>query len=471
MSALAELLAGAPASADDAALQTGDTTVTYGALRSRAGEISQLLERAARSPGAVVIAAGDPSELYATILAAIGSGRPFVIPASPTAEVFDSLAARLGDLAIVDSSDAGELTVRVHEGDAAAGAAWSPDLTAYVGLSSGSIREPRATAVPVAGLAHFVGWARDALGLGAGMRWLELGQASSDMATVNALLTLLTGGTLIVAREQRDLLAPAITIQRTAPTHCRLVPHFLDLMLARRQLTPEHLASLRWYGFGGDVLSSDTVRAARAAMARAEIFGTYGMTETTGFNLWWRAGAQLPEGRLAPLGEPVPGWSARLAPAGEGEDAAELLIASPHAGLGYVGDRVASRERFRVDVEDPSLRVVHTGDLVSRVGPDIFFAGRSDRLVKVNGMAVDLDGVDRVLTEQWQARSASIATERGVVTFVEGELPGERHVLMAAANRLLTPAARPRTLIEIPELPRTPTGKIAWRELAAIAQT
>lgn len=462
---------------DRTAVVDGPNTISYAALLEHASHTAQRIVRSSVDGAAVVTDGTNAIKMCCAMLAAVMAGRPFVVPTALSTEAIAGLHAQIGDLAIVDSrgqvescefsSSSSRVSVprigRTND-------TWNHAETAYVALSSGSFREPTGTAVPASGLAHFITWAQDELGVDCDTNWLELAPASSDMAIVNSLLTLMSGGTLVIARTQRERLMPGIAFKQSSPTHCRLVPKFADLMLARGHLTRDRLSTMKCFGFGGDVVRTETVRALSIALHDAEIIGTYGMSETTGFNLWWRADSELADTPTMPLGESVPGWEANSAAIAESGEPSELLISGRHVGLGYVGRQPSSREVFVQNPDDSSIRTVFTGDLARRIGSDIYFAGRRDRVVNLNGTTVDLDAVDRALTDEWQTQCASVMTKRGIVAFVEGPPREMYEHFMVAAGRVLTPSSRPNSVVAVASFPQTESGKISWRELERLGE-
>jgi acyl carrier protein len=92
--------------------------------------------------------------------------------------------------------------------------------------------------------------------------------------------------------------------------------------------------------------------------------------------------------------------------------------------------------------------------------------GRRGQFLKIAGLRVDLEGVERLL-DRHGTPACAVGTDEQLVVFVEPEAPADLHVLIRDAICLPASAVR---VINLPELPRLPNGKLdrtAMRELAA----
>jgi len=87
--------------------------------------------------------------------------------------------------------------------------------------------------------------------------------------------------------------------------------------------------------------------------------------------------------------------------------------------------------------------------------------GRSDSLVAVGGLKVDLTQVEAVLSNHPQVRSAVVVHDRVIEAYVApaGEPPTPAE-LTAWCRNLLADYKMPKVIRILPELPRTPTGKL-----------
>jgi acyl-coenzyme A synthetase/AMP-(fatty) acid ligase len=111
---------------------------------------------------------------------------------------------------------------------------------------------------------------------------------------------------------------------------------------------------------------------------------------------------------------------------------------------------------------------LYTGDRGELRDGVLWIGGRSDSVLAVGGMKVDLTEVEDVLAAHPQVRAAVVVgTGQSVEAFVEAELVGAAELHDWCRQRL-SGYKRPRRIVVTSRLPRTSNGKLA-RAAAALA--
>jgi acyl-CoA synthetase (AMP-forming)/AMP-acid ligase II len=103
-----------------------------------------------------------------------------------------------------------------------------------------------------------------------------------------------------------------------------------------------------------------------------------------------------------------------------------------------------------------------TFDLAS-FGPDertLTLSGRSDSVVAIGGLKVDLTEVEAVLREHPMVAEAVVILGQGIEAYVEAGGGLDRADLAAWCRARLSAHKLPKVLIPVTTLPRTPTGKL-----------
>nr|WP_283251104.1 AMP-binding protein [Rhabdothermincola salaria] len=242
------------------------------------------------------------------------------------------------------------------------------------------------------------------------------------------------------------------------------VPYTFD-MLDRVGFADMDLGHLRYLTQAGGRMSPEKVRAyAELGRRRGfELFVMYGQTEATA-----RMAYLPPElATTAPdaIGIAVPGGSFHLEPGAEdpagpnetsGPDEAspsgELVYRGPNVMMGYA-ETPADLAR------GPELDELRTGDL-ARLGDDGLYriTGRASRFLKLFGLRVDLDRVERLLAD---AGLSAVCTgdDDGLVIALEGGCEAQAR---AAVATVVTEVGLPRSAVTawvVDELPRLANGK------------
>jgi long-chain acyl-CoA synthetase len=280
-----------------------------------------------------------------------------------------------------------------------------------------------------------------------------------------ALPALLRGTALVVPDEEGPL-GPLLAAERAAATVFPTVPAYVEGLL-RLSSRPGWPSSLRL------VISAGAPLAPGAARRFREEFGLpvhafYGASECGGI-CYDREGSA---GERGTVGTPVAGVEVALEPLEETAggpapgEAGVVTVRSPAVARGYLpeADRRLAGGRFRA------------GDLGAWEHGELVLRGRLDDLINVKGKKVDPREVERVLGQLAGVREVAVLgvplPERGselvraVIACAEGRLTPT--IVLDWCRRHLALHKVPRSVILLPELPRTPRGKLdraALREL------
>jgi len=164
--------------------------------------------------------------------------------------------------------------------------------------------------------------------------------------------------------------------------------------------------------------------------------------------------------RAGSTGELVPGYEAQLA------DTGELLVTGDTAALYYEGDEEKTKRTFDGDT-------VRTGDLFERDDDGFFwYRGRVDDLIKVGGIWVAPAEIEHCLVGHPDVVECAVvgAAQNGLTiprAYVVAREPVGEQALQDFVRERLSPHKYPREVVFVDELPKTPSGKLDRKALAA----
>src|SRR5262249_27550041 len=121
----------------------------------------------------------------------------------------------------------------------------------------------------------------------------------------------------------------------------------------------------------------------------------------------------------------------------------------------------------------PDARMYHTGDR-ARILPDgqIEFLGRIDRQVKIRGFRIELDEIEAALADVPGITECAVVVAAGasdgLMAYVWGA--AREATIREHLARRLPPYMQPAQVVMVSSLPRTSSGKIDRRRLAAHAR-
>jgi amino acid adenylation domain-containing protein len=360
----------------------------------------------------------------------------------------------------------------------------APDDLAYVMYTSGSTGAPKGCMIEHRSLSWFVEQSVSRHGIGPGDRLLQLCAVSFD-ASVEEIFTAFCAGATLVVRPP-SLLDSAETYldfcERAGLTivglYVSLIPAVLRVMEQRGRFPP----TVRILTTGGEIVPAASVERWRrffvdAAIPPPLLFNVYGLTETTVANLLADLSSASDLSAGVPIGSPLPGTRFRVvadnlsaAPPG---DVGELLLSGPQLARGYWSRPELTALRFEWDPCD-GTRWFRTGDLV-RIAPcgALIVVGRSDRQVQLNGIRVELEGIERELLAHPNVVQAVVVLDKetGPMPLVVAYwVPQPAHSLPPSALRQflsdrLPAHALPAAFVALPSIPLTTNGKPDLRSL------
>jgi acyl-CoA synthetase (AMP-forming)/AMP-acid ligase II len=266
--------------------------------------------------------------------------------------------------------------------------------------------------------------------------------------------------------EPGDVLA---MLAKERATYATGFPHVGPALVNHPDFATTDLSSLR-EGYQ-QVLLAPERRAADPTLRVAQL----GMTETCSSHTWWPPHEQLPESKRGSLGVSAPGYEHKVID-GAGATVAdgtvgEICVRGEALMRGIVG-------RQRSEILD-SEGWYHTGDSAHRdADGHLYFAGRTDDMIKTSGANVAPVEVEAVLSALPEVRVAYVV---GVPDPIKGALVAAVVVLndgAALSPENLTAACRSKLaaykvpkrweiLRDATSLPYTSTNKIDKRALAA----
>jgi benzoate-CoA ligase len=373
-----------------------------------------------------------------------------------------------------DRSRAPSFAARLEDLPATADTALThPDEPCFWLYSSGSTGRPKGTVHLHRSLvATAERYAIPVLGIGAEDVVYSAAKLFFAYGLGNALtFPLYVGATSILAAERPSPATVARILREHRPSIFYGVPTLYATLLASAELPRRGELALRRCVSAGEPLPAEIGRR-WLQRTGVDILDGIGSTEMLHIFLSNRPG----EVRYGTTGRPLPGYDLEIVDeagrrVARGE-IGDLLVDGPSSAAGYWNNRERSRTTFRGSW-------TWTGDKYYEDEDGYFvYCGRSDDMLKVNGMWVSPAEVEAALIAHPAVLEAAVVgapDADGLIKpkafvvaktgfAVEGDLAG---ALAAHAKASLAPFKCPRAFVFLDELPKTATGKIQRYKLRA----
>ncbi len=352
------------------------------------------------------------------------------------------------------------------------------DQTAYVIYTSGSTGQPKGVQISQRSLVNLLTAMVRRPGLAAGDVLMAVTSLGFDIAGLELLGPLVSGGRVVIAGRDtvRSARLLAAQISQCGATVMQATPATWQMLASEGWAVASRLRV--WCG--GEALP---VSLAAALLDRpGPVWNMYGPTETT----IWSACGQLSPGAPVSIGSPAANtrvfvldrWLSPVPPGVSGE----LYVAGAGLARGYLHQPGLTAERFTAcPFGAGGERMYRTGDLARWI-PDgqLVFCGRADDQVKIRGFRIEPGEIEAVLAAHPGVAQAVVtaprdgAGDRRLVAYLipAGDHPGGDGGGLAGAvgehaAARLPGYMLPSAVVILESLPLTPNGKVDRAALPA----
>ena len=433
----------------DTAIIENGRTLTFGELSAMVDMIADSFPSGTRSVGVVM---RHRAEMVATILAVLKCGAHYVPaePSFPKGRVREMMDEAQVDFVVTEMqfasmldgyrqiySDCSICTADPESAHRSYGQ--DPDGLAYILFTSGTTGHPKGVSVTNRNVCHYVRAFAHEFHPGPGDIMLQYSVCSFDIFVEEVFASLLNGAALAIPAQ--DDKADIRTLMSFVERHGVTMLSGFPYLLAEMNHLPSIPGSLRLLISGGDVLRAHHVS---NLVGRAEVYNTYGPSETTVCASYYRCrdGAPLEDGTY-PIGKAVQGAQIKIMDAEDAEvapgEVGELCIFGGGVSRGYAGDHDEENRAF-VALSDGTT-MYRSGDLGYLLPTgDIAFLHRKDTQVMIYGKRVEVMEVESRLYQcegVEQAVVRAFADEEGLSYMVAYVVAGDGDLKVSGLRREL----------------------------------
>lgn len=490
------LAKGIAASLDQPALNFKGVVLSYRELDEQSHRVANYLIASGVAPGDRVGLCLDRSiEMIVAVVGILKSGAAYVpldpaYPANRLAMMVEDaglhcLLAHAAHAALFTAPIIWEKMITAIESESieASNVVIDPESPAYIIFTSGSTGRPKGIEMPHRALANLIEWQLERKSFKPAARVLQYSSISFDVSFQEIATTFASGGTLFLIstddqKDPRRLLAQL----RDQKTERLFLPYVaMRSLMETANGMKTYPAALKEIITAGEQLRvDDTVRRFIRQTAGVSLDNQYGPSETHVITAHPLEGDPAAWPDLPCIGTPLKNCGTlildeAMLPVEDGQEG-ELFLAGRNLATGYIGRKDLTNEAFVPNpFETPERPLLYkTGDLAA-YNPDgsIEFRGRRDHQIKIRGhriepgeinnAAASFPGLGQCLAHA--SKSADGTLQLAAYYTVETGCTVEHAALRTHLETQLPGYMVPAFLIELAEIPYTPSGKVDLKAL------
>ncbi|MDD4111480.1 MAG: amino acid adenylation domain-containing protein [Herbinix sp.] len=353
--------------------------------------------------------------------------------------------------------------------------------SAYVIYTSGSTGKPKGVVISHAAAANTIIDINNKFMVNESDRIIGLSSMCFDLSVYDIFGTLVSGATLVMVVDQRDILNLAHIVEDNNITIWNSVPAIMDMMVENLESGYSY-TSLRLVLLSGDWIPLKLPNKVRSSFVNAQVISLGGATEASIWSIYYPIKEVKDEWRSIPYGRPlenqkfyVLNYNKELCPIGV---PGELYIGGVGVAKGYINDEGKTKASF---IMHPQFGYLYkTGDYgVLHACEDedtafIEFLGRKDQQVKIRGYRVELGEIESRLLEHEFIKNAVVIDNvdttghKYLCAYYVAEDDITSEEIKIYLRRQLPDYMVPQYFVEMDEIPLTANGKINRSALPAL---
>ncbi|MBW9155439.1 D-alanine--poly(phosphoribitol) ligase subunit DltA [Clostridium sp. FP2] len=342
----------------------------------------------------------------------------------------------------------------------------------YIIYTSGSTGKPKGVQITQNCIQSFIDWSMDLIDKKDKI-FMNQAPFSFDLSVMDTYLSLVSGSILYSIDKEMiaNLLELFINFKSSGITTWVSTPSFAEMCLQSEQFNEKLLPELRQLLFCGETLSKECVKKLFERFPKIKIINFYGPTEAT---VAVTAIEIKQEMLLSKESLPV-GYVKKDCEIIIEENTNEILIVGDSVSIGYFADPILTKKSFfKREISDVEKRGYRTGDTGYIDNGLLYYEGRIDNQIKLNGYRVEIEDIENNIKKLPFIKNAVVVPIKeknkikylATVVVINDKFEG--NIIISVKNSLkdLLPSYMiPRKVKVIEALPMNRNGKIDRKKI------
>ena len=487
---------------DRIALICEDESLSYKELDKYSEEIGVYLKELHGNEDTPIIIYGNKENMIMPcMIGALKSGRAYIpldvsFPLDRVLEVAKEVKPKVifnfsderdfGDFIVVNENDITDI-LNKYNGQSTSEDNWvKNDENAYILFTSGSTGKPKGVQISSDNLDSFVDWISPCLKID-GKEMVIMNQAaySFDLSVTTIYPGLVHGATLFslskkVLADYKKLFNQLSNSQMTVWVS---TPSFAGMCISEKNFNKDMLSKLEAMIFIGEVLPKSLSGILIDRFPNTRIINGYGPTEATvGVSVNVITEEFLVDEKDLPVGYPMANCKIKILDKKGNQlkdgEKGEIVIIGPSVSKGYFNNAEKTQSCFyEDDINGEKFGAYKTGDLGYLFEGRIYYCGRKDLQIKLNGYRIEIEDIENNLRKVSNIKNAVVLPNYkdekinhlvGIVQLNErNELGNLKNgtLIKKELGKYIPQYMVPRNIKIIDEFPTNVSGKIDRKKL------
>lgn len=288
-----------------------------------------------------------------------------------------------------------------------------PEDNCYILFTSGSTGKPKGVQINRKNIEAFTNWFGEYCNV-QNENGFIMNQVSYsfDVSVMSVYIGLSSGKTLYVI--DKDTISNFKALYKSLnESNIALwisTPSFAEICITDDSFNKKLMPSLEKMIFAGEVLTKNLVATLKERFQDVEIINGYGPTEATVLITAVEVTDDMLHSDLSiPIGYKIPSSEVKILDEDMKEvpkgDKGELVVLGDNVSIGYLNNEEMTRKNF---IKENSVCGYKTGDLVYEKDNLIYYCGRKDFQIKLNGYRIEIEDVENNIKKVSNVQNAVV---------------------------------------------------------------
>lgn len=394
-----------------------DKILTYGELYNRSNSLANyIIETYKEDTTPIIVYGHKQNEMLVCFLACIKAGHAYIpvdssLPTDRINGIFESSKAKLmlnleqpnelfKGIEIIYEDNLIDIFNTISSASPDESYHVKEDDVHYIIYTSGSTGKPKGVQITHNNLKSFIKWALTLGNLSSRTDHVFINAApfSFDLSVMDLYLSLYTGGTLFsidkkMIVDPKDLFN---NLKQSGATVIVCTPSFADFCLADSSFSKDMLPNLQCFLFCGETLTNSTVENLFLRFPNTQVVNLYGPTEATVAITAITIDKNICDNiSPLPVGVVKPDCKTLIMDTNgdllkDGEHG-EIIIEGDSVSIGYYKNPEITKKSF---FTWQNRRAYHTGDEGFLIDGMLYYCGRLDFQIKLNGYRIEIEDIE-----------------------------------------------------------------------------